>query len=548
MRSEFSQILRTLLYVGTISSLSTDRDSKGDAGARARRSELPGPLSSISASWYLDALNVTLLIVGIVALYGVTTSFIPTGADVGNWLAIAHERLGRDVMSANVTYLPVFPGLLAGLLTVWGPIAGFDVAAVLTISALAIAVYVCVRVVGRGYALGAAVVVCVAGNQVEAYAWGGFPQLLATAFGVLATFFLLRHHHTRLGRHLWMGLGFVAATVATHALIGGLLVAALILSTGYWIFLVQPTQGRLRAWLIALSSAGLAGLVVLTTWVWVPEGVEPTLNVLDTGRLESLVKAVREAPIPWAIVTLAAIAVLFRRRRPPEVAATVASGVSWAVAGLGFFLATAEPRALMVVQVGVVMSAVVTLSEVIGAIRKRLSASGRLTNARVVGYRFLIISLVALFGALAVSGVAAYWTSVRWYRLVNESELESLDRLRALSRPDDLVLASRGRHTMPVGWWTQGYAQRRSYSGHDTAYLAFPDEREQAELANTFFSSDLSVEAAMALLVRTGADFVAVDRRGPDARWLNSELAQSFTVVDDSSNIVVLEVPQRAGP
>ena len=45
---------------------------------------------------------------------------------------------------------------------------------------------------------------------------------------------------------------------------------------------------------------------------------------------------------------------------------------------------------------------------------------------------------------------------------------------------------------MPVGWWTQGYAQRRTYSAHDTSYLAFPDEREQAELANTFFGGDLT--------------------------------------------------------
>ena len=96
---------------------------------------------------------------------------------------------------------------------------------------------------------------------------------------------------------------------------------------------------------------------------------------------------------------------------------------------------------------------------------------------------------------------------------------------------------------MPVGWWTQGYAQRRAYSGHDTAYLAFPDEREQAELANSFFSGDLSDRAALSLLERTGADFVAVDRRGPDARWLRSDLAQTFTVVDDTSNIVILEVP-----
>jgi hypothetical protein len=528
--------------------LSTDSKVKVKAGANAGSSKQHGILSQLSASWYLDALIVTLIIAGVVALYGLATRFVPTGADAGNWLAIAYERLGRDVMSANVTYLPLFPGLLAAFLSVWGPIASFDVAAVLTISAVAIAVYVCVRTVGRGYAFAAAVLICVSGNQAEAYAWGGYPQLLATAFGVLATFVLLRYYDTQLSRHVLLGLFLVAATVATHAMIGGLLVVALILSTGYWIFLTQPTQGRLRAWLIAFSSAGVAGLVVLITWVWVPDGVVPTLNILETSRIESLVKAVREAPVPWVIVTLAAIAVLFKRRRSTDVAATVASGVSWAVAGLAFFLVTAEPRALMVVQVGVVMSAFVTLAEIVDALRARIGAATSPGRARVVWYRLLIIALVSLFCALVVSGIAAYWTSVQWYRLVNEAELESFDQLRAMSRPGDLVIASRGRHTMPVGWWTQGYAGLPAYSGHDPAYLAFPDEREQAELANAFFSGDLSAEDAVALLNRAGADFVVVDRRGPDARWLNGDLAQTFTVVDDSSNIVVLAVPPGVSP
>ena len=502
----------------------------------------------LSTSWYLDALNLTLLLAGVVALYGLGTHFVPTGADPGNWLGIANERLGRDVMAADVSYLPLFPGLLAGLLSLWGPITGFDIAAIITIGALTAAVYVCTRTIGRGYALAAAVVAGTAGNQVEAYAWGGYPQLLATSFGLLATFFLLRYYDTRLRRHLWTGLIFVAATVATHALIGGLLVVALVLCTGYWVYLARPSQGRLMAFLVSVSCAGVAGAIVLISSIWVAEGVVPTLNPEGTGRLESLFKTVREAPVPWAIMTFGAIAVLFRRRRSPAVAATVASGMSWALVGLAFFLVTAEPRGLMVAQIGVVMCAFVTIAGVLRSLKSKQHAGDHPGNARVVAYRLLIIASVSLFSATVVSGLAAYATSVAWYRLVDEAELKSLDRLRAVSVPGDLVLASRGARSMPVGWWTQGYAQRQAYSGHDPAYLAFPDERDQAELANTFFSGDLSDEAALSLLQTSGADFVAVDRRGPDAKWLRSEFAQTFTAVDDSSNIVILEVPQGEAP
>jgi 6-pyruvoyl-tetrahydropterin synthase related domain len=517
-----------------------DADGTVRVGAGTRLTLGYRRLSALmSTSWYLDALILALVVAGTVVLYGFGTNFVPTGADPGNWLAIANERLGRDVMAADVTYLPLFPGLLAGLLWLWGPIAGFDIAAMLTIAALAAAVYVCTRPVGRGYALVAAVVVAVAGNQVEAYAWGGYPQLLATALGLLATFFLLRYHDTERSGHLWRAVVFVAATVATHALIGGLLVFALVLSTAHWLYLARPPQGRLRAMLTSSSYAAAAAVVIFIASVSVPEGVVPTLNPEETGRFESLLKAVREAPLPWAIVTLAAITVLFRRRQSPAVAATVASGVSWTLAGLAFFLATAEPRGLMVAQVGVVVCAVVTFAAVLGSATATRQTS---RNARVAGYRWLIIANVALFCSLVVSGVATYASSTKWYRLVDEAELRAFDRLTAASTSDDLVFASRGRRGMPIGWWTQGYAQRRSYSGHDTAYLAFPDEREQAELANSFFSGVLSDTAALALLESAGADFLAVDRRGPDARWLRSEFAETFTVVDDTSNIVILEV------
>jgi len=501
-----------------------------------------------STAWYLDCLNLALLIGAVVALYGFGTHFIPTGADPGNWLAIASERLGRDVMAADVTYLPLFPGLLAGLVWLWGLIAGFDIAAIITILALASAVYVCTRPLGRGYAMAAAIVVGAAGNQVEAYAWGGYPQLLATSFGLLATFVLLRHHETRQSRYLWLSLVLLAATVATHALIGGLLVVVLVLSTAYWVYLARPDKGRLRAFVIGASCAGVAAIVVLVASIWVPEGVVPTLNPEDTPRVESLLKAVREAPIPWAIVALSAIAVLFKRIRSSAIAATVASGMSWALAGLAFFLVTGEPRGLMVVQFSVVVCATVTSAVALRSFGATRHAGDKPRTTRVARHRVLLISSVALFSALVVSGVATYASSTDWYRLVDQAELASLDRLRAVSTSDDLVLASTGRQGMPVGWWTQGYAQRRSYSAHDPAYLAFPDERVQAELVNDFFSGDLSDDAALSLLDDTGADFVAVDRRGQDARWLRSEFAETFTVVDDSSNIVILEAPEGIAP
>ena len=208
------------------------------------------------------------------------------------------------------------------------------------------------------------------------------------------------------------------------------------------------------------------------------------------------------------------------------------------MAGLAFYLLTAEPRGLMVVQVGVVVTAFAAFAGVLEALKFPRHDSEPPSSSRVMGHRLLAIAGVSLLCSLVVSGLATFSTSVEWYRLVDEAELKSLDRLAAVSDPGDLVIASRGPRSMPVGWWTQGYAERRAYSGHDPAYLAFPDERLQAELANTFFGGDLSDRAALSLLETAGADFVAVDRRGPDAGWLRAtspRLSPSWMTLRTSS-------------
>ena len=94
---------------------------------------------------------------------------------------------------------------------------------------------------------------------------------------------------------------------------------------------------------------------------------------------------------------------------------------------------------------------------------------------------------------------------------------------------------------MPIGWWVEGYAERPTYSAHDEAFLAFAEERSQAETANRIFSGGLSYEAISRELLEVDAQFLVVDRRGPHSSWLDSEYAQSLAVVHDESNLVVLE-------
>ena len=82
-------------------------------------------------------------------------------------------------------------------------------------------------------------------------------------------------------------------------------------------------------------------------------------------------------------------------------------------------------------------------------------------------------------------------------------------------------------------------------TGHDVRFLAFADEREQAEVANGICGGELSDVETIAMLREVGADYLVVDRRGPDAAWLDSGLARSLPVLDDTSHLVILKARPR---
>ncbi len=62
----------------------------------------------------------------------------------------------------------------------------------------------------------------------------------------------------------------------------------------------------------------------------------------------------------------------------------------------------------------------------------------------------------------------------------------------------------------------EGYADVPTYTSHDMR-LTFPDERRQAEQAARVFGG--SADEAVIALEETGARFVILDRREPDAGW-----------------------------
>jgi len=192
------------------------------------------------------------------------------------------------------------------------------------------------------------------------------------------------------------------------------------------------------------------------------------------------------------------------------VAPTVSTSFGWVLASVVGFVALAEPRVLIQAQVALLAVAVLVVWL---WWRSRVDASG----ARRPVTLALGLLGVALFGSLVLTGLHRYDLAADWYRVVGQNQLEALADLRDLSEPGDLAVASRGPNGNPIGWWVQGYAGIPTYTNIDIAFLAFPDERAQAEVAAELFSSP--PEHAASMLDDVGARFLILDRRGPDVGW-----------------------------
>jgi hypothetical protein len=521
------------------------KSGRFDAAQMSIRGDLRGPSRDSSGQpevapqeqvpWWTDHVIVVALAIGFTVVHVAVPGAVPTGADPGIWLAFAKERFGDTVMAAqDAAYLPGFPLLLGLLLTVGSSISAIAAAGVISKIAMVLAIYLVVRPVGLGYAAAAAVLIGLSGAHAEMYAWGGYIQQLGTALGLVAVFYLVRYLETRRSADLAVSAMAVAATLLTHNLVGGLLAGALISAVAHNLYL---TRANRRRWMLGLRDAAIlavpaAGFVATYLLMGERAGRQPSLNPTGLSRAESVVHIFNEAPIPWLVVTALALTVALSRRWSGFNAATVAVGGGWLVVSVIFFLLIGEPRALLLTQMGLV---VIAVSGYAALLRVAQEKNVYARDALIAVGGILLLTIVT-------SGYTDYDAAADYYRVVDHEEIAALDQLVAASDPGDLVVASEGEHGFQMGWWVTGYAERPTYPGGDVNFLASPQERAQGAAANRVFESDSS--EAQALLEEIGARFLVVDRRGPDAAWLEDEFARSLRVVDGNSNLVVLELPK----
>jgi hypothetical protein len=475
----------------------------------------------------------------LVLLHVAVAGPIPSGGDGGNWLALAHDFLGEAVVTPGVSYPPVFVGLLAAWMLLLDPIPALVVASLVAHLASVLAVYYVMKDSGRVAAVMTAAVSALAAFQLEAYAWGAYPQILGTAFGILATYSAVRYMNGRRRVDAFVAFAATLATALTHTLVGGVLIFALVVAACHAVWVSTTVRNRWRSNLLVVLLLVLVCSIPLLLGVVGGEG-RAVLNPSELGFAEAVRLAFGESPLAWLGLSVIGLLSLFHRTWRGNSFLSVSVGAGWAIVGFGLFVITGERRLLLFAQIGILLMAATELARWWFRIR---AANEEADSSQVRRMRIPLLMLIAaLMGSIVIPGIAKYRQSTDFYRIVDQSEIEALEFLASTANEGDTVVASRGRSTIPIGWWVEGAAKLPTVSGHDPSFLTFPSEIVEAEEANTFFQGELSPLDAVGYLESVGARFLVVDRRGPDGGWMFRANRPSFDVIYDSPTLVILEV------
>jgi hypothetical protein len=291
---------------------------------------------------------------------------------------------------------------------------------------------------------------------------------------------------------------------------------------------------RREAWKLAgfaVLATGVIAAFFIALWLGASaQGVEHTLNPLGLSRGEQLLFAFEEATVPWIVVAVISFVGFGLRSWTGGAAPLVSTSFGWVLASIVGFIALGEPRILVQAQVAMLPLAVLVTWR---WWRERKPSSGWRRATKVA----LGFVAVAILGSLALTGLHRYDLAADWYRVVGQRELEALGELTGTAQPGDIAIASSGPNGNPIGWWVQGYAGIPTYTNIDTAFLAFPDERDQAEFAADLFTAP--GDEAVDRMDQLGARFLILDRRGSDVGWLgDGDPARLETMSDGTLRIM----------
>jgi hypothetical protein len=454
---------------------------------------------------YRDGIALTLLGLALAFVqWGILANMVaPSGPDPGNFLAFAWQLTGDFTRLAPGVYPPAIPAVLRGLLGFTDPILALKLTATIAFVTGSIGFAFACRLLGFPWTItvGATALFASSGYNQEIIAFGGYPQMMGCGFLLVTVAAFERWLLQGDYKVLIAGSLTAAATLAAHHLLGGILPAlgGIVLCLAL-IELPGKRQRIATRGLLFGTIALVCALPILPTYMEMFRLLGgPAVGNGERDLFWALLTPfgiMRNARAFWAVGFVIAIWSIVRNRSRlgTRTAFTLIAG-SWLCCIL-----LVEQRVIQPLPAGISMGLALITQQKHQSNQATAVCQSFLNRSS----RFVHLVPMLLIIGLTLMTVRDY--PVRheqvnaFYGVMNRSHIAAMDWLRTHTPENSIVAASSSSQGHPLGWWVEGYAQRRCLYQVDPKWLIYGREKELATVANTLFELATDQERFLEIL------------------------------------------------
>lgn len=456
----------------------------------------------------------------------------PTGADPGNWLAGAWELSGENIRLVDWIYPPLSLVLLRILLFIVPPMNAVKAIGFLSSFLGGVLFYFGARITyGKQSPLfhfGITILIFMSGYFGEMLAWGGYPQLLATAFLVA--------HFTSL--ELWLqddsatvhffmaAINFALVCYASHFVASVMMICLILIMLLSFLRSGKDWRIMARKWLKFLFITFLlVSPVLVTYWKFyiftekLPTNPQDFSIAFLRGLFAYCFQGLHWL---WILLLVIGVWVAFKNLADYFAYTTVALILS----PLLLLMVSWEMRLMQFVILGVGYGLLL--------IGSKLSTSQISPNLK--------ISLTALFVAFAIVSMqfSNLWfiEKISHYQVVSDDALAALQWLTMNTEPQDVVAVSPWK-PFSLGWWVEGYSKRPCIYAMDVRYLTFSGERMKADIANKLFKKNSSPGEIARLIQENGIKYILIDKT--EKLSIPDHFVEKFQVLYENPRVLILK-------
>lgn len=450
----------------------------------------------------------------------------PPGLDGAQWLALGRglRDMGRSSQGA---YAPLLPLLAALANTAIGPLPALVLLATFSTLAISLAVWLTARaMLGSVWGLIAAALVVPSSALAEPVFYGGYPQTLACATGVLVLAASCLYLTSDSSTLLWLAALAALLAAAAHHLYFPVMFSSLVVAALAWLSMPENRTFWPRLKPLGLSLLPALVLSGIVAYQFARAGYAAPLSATVRSPAATWQYATRESPLIWLLFLLLAVgtmAVTWRRRGEPAWLFSSALMLPWGA----LILATGQTRLAPPLLVGIAIA---------------VAFGGRAITSQGVPVSGLTLCGLIVALALAVLAGRSAIAFAEYYRVVDEPLRRAAATIAADST-SGAVAVRQDHRGWPIGWWFEALQTQPVYTGSDPRWLGFPDEQLRARQTASLFDGALDAATFAARANALGVRYLVIpkwDWIGWD-RWLRDSTFP-VTVLSDDDHYLVLRV------